>query len=223
MKDIKFDNFARLIGTRVGTEQYQWRVFVNEDKSILDKIENITYLLHPTFAEPLHIIDNRQTKFALESIGWGEFIIQITIKFTDDTEKKQRYYLDLSKDWPTTGTDNKNELLKILHEEQWYARTFTEIKNRVPDLDDEDIRNMLKQIGAVKVKIPKRDEEFWGFAENVIRMLLDNDKWDMRSFNTISYYFPETSDDDVRSILKKIGSKQLYDENGKEMWMNLRK
>jgi len=91
----------------------------------------------------------------------------------------------------------------------------------VSGITDDETRSLLKKIGAVKVKIPKRDEEFWGFKEDVIKMLLSNEKWDMRSFNTISYYFPEENDDDIRDKLKKMGSETL-DVNGKEMWKRLR-
>jgi len=217
---IKFKNFAREIYSKGDTKRYQWKVLVNEDESVLDTIESITYLLHPTFPDPLRIIKNLESNFALESSGWGEFDIQITIKFKNDKETKQTYHLDLGKEWPDERIDNKEELLKILGEEGWHARTFNEIKSRVSKLEDDEIRNLLKSIGAVKVRIPNRDEEFWGFSEDVIKMLLNNNKWDMRSFNTISYYFPEEHEDNIRNLLRKIGSKET-NVNGKEMWKRL--
>jgi transcription initiation factor IIF auxiliary subunit len=219
---VKFDNYARKINSRGKTDQYQWRVFVKDKESVLDSIERVTYLLHPTFVNPLRVIKDRKNKFELVSIGWGEFDIDITIKFKEGKETKQTYYLDLGKDWPDERIDNEEQLTKILRDERWHARTFDELKSRVSGITDDETRSLLKKIGAVRIKIPKRDEEFWGFEEDVIKMLLRNEKWDMRSFNTISYYFPEENDDNIRDKLKKMGSEKTKDVNGKEMWKRLR-
>ena len=97
---IAFDNYARKILKRNDKTYFKWRIFVDEPDPVLDTIEEVQYLLHPTFAEPFQIRKNREDKFALERTGWGEFWIQITIKFKDGTTKSVRYYLDLSKDWP---------------------------------------------------------------------------------------------------------------------------
>ena len=219
---IKFNNYSRLIDSRGDTKQYQWKVFVDEDDSRLDIISSVTYLLHPTFINPLRISEDGKNKFEITSIGWGEFDIQITIKFKDDTETKQKYHLKLGENWPDEKLDNREQLIKILRDERWHARTFDELKNRVSSLTDDQTRDLLKSIGAVRVAIPNRDEEFWGFKEDVIKMVLNNEKWDMRSFNTISYYFPEENDDDIRDTLRKMGSQKLQDTNGKEMWSRLK-
>lgn len=219
---VKFDNYARLIDSGGDMDQYQWKVFVDEDDSILDTISSVTYLLHPTFINPLRIIEDRKDKFELTSIGWGEFDIQITIKFKEGVETKQKYHLNLSKDWLDERLNNKEQLIRILQDERWHVRTFGELKNRVSGLTDSELRDLLKVIGAVKVAIPNRNEEFWGFKKDVIKMLLNNEKWDMRSFNTISYHFPEESDDSIRDLLIEMGSRKLQDANGKEMWSRLK-
>lgn len=217
---VKFNNHARLINSSGVTDQYQWKVFVDDDESVLNSIESVTYLLHPTFVNPLRVIKDRENNFELISIGWGEFDIEITIKFKDGNTRKQTYNLDLGKDWPDRAIDHKEQLRKILRDERWHTRTFNELKNRVSGISDNEIRRLLKEIGAVKVKIPKRDEEFWGFKEDVIKMLLNNEKWDMRSFNTISYYFPEEDQDTLRAKLREMGSEKI-EANGKEMWKRI--
>ena len=214
---IKFDNYARLIDSRGDLDQYQWKVFVNDENSVLDSIESVTYLLHPTFINPLRIVKDRENKFELGSIGWGEFDIEITIKFKNGNETVQTYPLDLGKNWPDEGLDNREQLLKVLRDEKYSARTFHELKSRVSEVTDEETRNLLRAIGAVKIRIPNRDEEFWGFKEDVIKMLLNNKKWDMRSFNTISHYFPEKKMDDIRNKLRDMGYTKL-ELQGKEMW-----
>ena len=98
--NIKFDNYARHTGKRGNYNWYQWRLFVDEPDDVLKKIKNVEYLLHETFPTPLRISNERQSKFALESSGWGSFMVYITINFMDGTSQEQQYYLDLSKGWP---------------------------------------------------------------------------------------------------------------------------
>jgi len=97
---IRFNNYAKKVGTRGNTDYYQWKVFVNEDDDVLNKIEHIRYLLHQTFPNPLRMVNDRKTKFALTSSGWGSFMIIITIRFKDGTEEETQYFLDLNKRWP---------------------------------------------------------------------------------------------------------------------------
>lgn len=79
---------------------YRWRVFVDESKSVLEDIEAVQYLLHPTFPDPLRIRTSKGEQFGLETTGWGEFTLSITVQYRDGTESKAFYRLDLSKDWP---------------------------------------------------------------------------------------------------------------------------
>lgn len=97
---IEFNNYAKETRKLYGKTYYRWRVFVDEPENVLKTIEEIEYLLHPTFSEPLQIRDNRGDKFAIEATGWGEFIIQISIKFINQTTSETSYYLDFSKSWP---------------------------------------------------------------------------------------------------------------------------
>jgi len=98
---IRFNNYAKKIGKKGDSDWYQWRVFVDEEDKVLNRIEHVQYLLHRTFANPLRISDDRKTKFALESSGWGNFTIYITVRFKDGTEIDEEYFLDLKKEWPT--------------------------------------------------------------------------------------------------------------------------
>ena len=98
---IRFNNYAKKIEKKdYGYDWYRWRVFVDENKETLDKIDFIEYLLHKSFPKSKRIVRNRETKFALDSVGWGEFYIFITIHFKDGEKKEQRYYLSFDKKWP---------------------------------------------------------------------------------------------------------------------------
>ncbi len=96
---VEFDNFAKKIDERGKNNWYKWRVFAKEN-GILDKIDRIEYLLHPTFPDRKRVIKDRGNNFALESEGWGQFYIFITIWFKDGRKQEQRYWLSFKKEWP---------------------------------------------------------------------------------------------------------------------------
>jgi len=97
---ISIDNYAKKVGERGDFDWYEWMVFVDEDKPILNTIKEVIYLLHPTFPNPERVVDNRDERFALRSAGWGSFSVTVTIVFNDKNEEIQTYFLDLRKEWP---------------------------------------------------------------------------------------------------------------------------
>lgn len=98
---ISFDNWARNVAIkRQGQDWYKWRVFVSEPNQVIQQIDAVEYLLHHTFPDPLRRRTNPADKFALESAGWGEFDIYITVFFKNGSRLETSYYLNLSKPWP---------------------------------------------------------------------------------------------------------------------------
>jgi hypothetical protein len=98
--DIKFNNFARIIGKRHGKTFYEWRVFVDEPDDVLERIAEVQYLLHPSFPDPLQVRTNPNRKFAVEASGWGQFPIEITVRYKNQSTATMSYSLDFSKEWP---------------------------------------------------------------------------------------------------------------------------
>jgi len=99
---IKLDNYAKKTRKRKGLERFKWKVFVDEDKETLEKIDYVEYLLHPTFPNPRRIVSNRESRFALRSSGWGQFTVRARVHFKDGTIEAAQHFLDLSKRWPTS-------------------------------------------------------------------------------------------------------------------------
>lgn len=98
---IRFNNYAKMIDIKkYGYDWYKWRVFVDEDETTLNEIDYVEYLLHKTFPNRRRIVKDRETKFALESAGWGGFYIFITIFLKNGEKKEQRYWLSIDKQWP---------------------------------------------------------------------------------------------------------------------------
>lgn len=98
--EFKFNNYSRHVESRGKYKWFEWKVFMDEPAEKLDKVRNVEYRLHETFPNPICIIEDRNSQFALRSAGWGEFWIFITIYLEDGTEEHTRYYLNLGKPWP---------------------------------------------------------------------------------------------------------------------------
>ena len=98
--NFTFDNFAKRVGKRGKYDWYNWKVFMNESAAKLQQVESVEYRLHETFPNPIRSVDDRESRFALESDGWGTFWIFITVYLEDGSEENTQYYLDLGKPWP---------------------------------------------------------------------------------------------------------------------------
>src|SRR6185503_9920070 len=101
---FKFDNYARFVARRtVGDEDidwHQWMVFMDEPPATCDLVQSVEYRLHDTFPNPIRVISDRGSRFALSSAGWGEFRIAITVHLKDGTVQRTYHDLDLSKEPP---------------------------------------------------------------------------------------------------------------------------
>ncbi len=96
----KFNNYAKSAGEYNGRTFYRWKVFVDEPMEVLGRIAQVEYLLHPTFPNPYQVRSDPNTKFALETTGWGVFQILITVRYKDGEVKKTDYLLSFNKQWP---------------------------------------------------------------------------------------------------------------------------
>lgn len=101
---LRFNNFARPMGSHYERPYYQWRVFVDEPARVLDTIRQVDYVLHPTFPEPFQTSRDRSRNFELVASGWGGFRILITVRYASGVEAKTTYFLDLKKGWPSPST-----------------------------------------------------------------------------------------------------------------------
>ncbi|MBI4203001.1 MAG: hypothetical protein HY532_07820 [Chloroflexi bacterium] len=105
---IQFNNYSKDLGVTVsGRQYYRWRVFVNEPTVRLQEIQQVEYFLHSSFPEPYQVRTSSEDKFALETSGWGEFTIGITVTFKSGKQEQMKYHLVLDpeqKPWPKEPT-----------------------------------------------------------------------------------------------------------------------
>lgn len=63
-----------------GDNRWKWSLWIEGADEDLDRIESVTYRLHPTFPEPIRAVADRASKFQLRCSGWGIFLIPVDIR-----------------------------------------------------------------------------------------------------------------------------------------------
>ncbi len=78
-----------------GSDWWRWSVWIEGPDEQLDRVDHVTYVLHPTFPSPVRTVSDRATKFRLETAGWGVFRIYATATTQDGSEVKLEHDLVL--------------------------------------------------------------------------------------------------------------------------------
>ena len=79
----------------ITSRRWQWGVWLEGPDDRLDQIESVTYQLHETFPNPIRTVSDRGSNFKLESSGWGEFMIYVTVNFREGTTEQLLHWLRL--------------------------------------------------------------------------------------------------------------------------------
>ena len=74
---------------------WKWWIWIEGSEKDLDQIDHVTYTLHPTFPNPVRTVDDRTSKFRLETAGWGVFMIHAKVVNKDRTEIRLKHNLVL--------------------------------------------------------------------------------------------------------------------------------
>ncbi|MGB7662797.1 MAG: pYEATS domain-containing protein, partial [Nitrososphaeraceae archaeon] len=70
------------------------KIWLNASDSVLSKIENVTYYLHPTFNPSVITSYTKENKFIITFTNWGKFDLKAKAYFEDGTVKDLRLSLD---------------------------------------------------------------------------------------------------------------------------------
>lgn len=110
IEEIKFTNYSKISNSKNANDlRFDWCVFMEADTRVLDRIEYVKYILHPTFINPERISKNKKERFAIYSNGWGTFSIKIEVVFKNKEIYKTDYYLVLKENaWPTKNIRNSS-------------------------------------------------------------------------------------------------------------------
>ena len=78
-----------------GDDWWKWWIWIDGPNEELDQIDHVTYILHPTFPNPVQKVDNRPTKFMLQTSGWGVFLIRAKVTYKNGKEISLKHNLRL--------------------------------------------------------------------------------------------------------------------------------
>ncbi|MVM34149.1 patatin [Spirosoma sp. HMF4905] len=76
-------------------DSWKWWIWVKGTEKTLDTVAYVTYYLHSSFPNPVRKVTDRKSKFRLDAVGWGVFLIRATITFKNGKEKQVTHYLEL--------------------------------------------------------------------------------------------------------------------------------
>ena len=79
----------------VGEDYWEWSVWIDGPKKELDRVESVTYTLHPTFPKPVRIVESREDRFRLSTAGWGVFTLYAKVEHKDGSTERLKHELEL--------------------------------------------------------------------------------------------------------------------------------
>lgn len=106
MSDLDFENEAEYVGSRGEYDWFKWRLFLDEPTAELDEVDSVEHRLHETFPNPDRLVRDPNSQFALQSSGWGEFPVHITVHLRDGGEIHTQYDLDLAQAYEEEDTED---------------------------------------------------------------------------------------------------------------------
>jgi hypothetical protein len=75
--------------------RWNWSVWIDGPDAELDQVGTVEWVLHPTFPVPIVRVNERQSKFRLDSSGWSEFEINAHLTTTDGRYQHLKHWLRL--------------------------------------------------------------------------------------------------------------------------------
>jgi len=70
----------------IGSDYWQWSVWLDGTQEELDSVEYVTYILDKTFHKPVRQVGDRTTNFRLDESTWGTFTLHANIMHRDGQE-----------------------------------------------------------------------------------------------------------------------------------------
>lgn len=80
-----------------GRDHYHIKVFIS---GALDRIEYVSYELHPTFNSPNRVSNDQSERFCIDFWTWGEFDMTAIVYLKNGSVKEVSHYLSYSDELP---------------------------------------------------------------------------------------------------------------------------
>ena len=79
-----------------GDQWWKWSLWIEGSDDDLDQIASVTYMLHPTFPQPIRTVSDRRSKFQLRCSGWGIFLIPVTVRLKNGATIELQHQLQFA-------------------------------------------------------------------------------------------------------------------------------
>lgn len=77
----------------VGNDYWKWRAWIEGDE--LDQVEQVVWILHPSFAKPRITVKTRDNGFRIDASGWGTFLLRADLALKGGGTRALRHSLVL--------------------------------------------------------------------------------------------------------------------------------
>ncbi|MBQ0961729.1 TIR domain-containing protein [Ideonella sp. 4Y11] len=77
----------------VGNDYWKWRAWIEGDE--LGEVEQVVWILHPSFAKPRITVKTRDNGFRLDASGWGTFLLRAELSLQGGRTQALRHNLRL--------------------------------------------------------------------------------------------------------------------------------
>jgi hypothetical protein len=74
-------------------DYWEWSAWIEGSSSELGSIGAVTWILHPTFPNPIRTTYDRATKFRIDTAGWGVFTLRARVTYRDGSRENLEHYL----------------------------------------------------------------------------------------------------------------------------------
>ena len=78
-----------------GNEYWRWWAWIEAGDASLDKVREVTWILHPTFKQSRVRVTDRSSKFQLKTAGWGTFLLRAEVVLQDGAKQLLKHNLRL--------------------------------------------------------------------------------------------------------------------------------
>lgn len=153
-----------------GEGWWDWSVWIDGPPEELDRVEKVVYRLHPTFPDPVKVVQDRSTAYRLDSSGWGEFTIQADIHYRD-TRESRRLFHDLKLEEESRGVEEPPKRPEVFLSFSIADAKMAEALRGV--LEGLDVKVKSAQETPVGGSLEKHIEKEIGTSDAVISVLSD--------------------------------------------------
>lgn len=80
----------------VGHDYWRWWAWIEADPDELDAVQEVAWILHPSFSQSRVVARDRADGFRLETAGWGTFLLRAEVLRKDGETRQLRHRLRLA-------------------------------------------------------------------------------------------------------------------------------